>query len=63
MVTTDSRDLVSRWLDARRELAEAERAEHPNVTDTSGRVWTWKAGDLYRHEGKAWPLAFIDIAK
>lgn len=52
-------DLVSEWQAARAELAELERAEHPDITDRFGRVWTWWKGDLYRHCGLAFPRHFL----
>lgn len=56
--------LVADWTEARRELAELERAEHPDITDRYGRVWTWLAGELYRHdETLAFPKAMIDGAR
>lgn len=51
--------LVAKWQSARAELAELERAEHPNVTDRFGRVWSWWKGDLYRHCGNAAPKHMI----
>jgi hypothetical protein len=51
--------LVDGWLEARRALREAEQAEHPDVTDALGRVWTWMDGDIYTHDGMAWPLDHI----
>jgi hypothetical protein len=54
--------LVDDWQRARAALAELERAEHPDVTDRFGRVWTWKpgCGEIYRHDGMAFPKAFLD---
>lgn len=45
---------------AERGISAVERAEHPDVVDHHGRVWTWKDGDLYVHDGAlAWPLVFV----
>jgi hypothetical protein len=33
---------IESWRHARAELAAIERAEHPDVTDRFGRVWTWE---------------------
>lgn len=67
-------DLLVQWRAARAELAALEAAEHPDITDVHGRVWTWWKGDLYRTprpdiypptpenpEGgrSAWPRDFI----
>jgi hypothetical protein len=52
--------MVSDWLQLRADLAAVERAEHPDLTDHHGRVWTWVAGDLYRHCGMAWPRHSIE---
>lgn len=52
-------ELVDEWTALRVEAQAFERAEHPDVTDVLGRVWTWKSGDIYTHDGMAWPLAFI----
>lgn len=52
--------LIADWQDARTALAELERAEHPDITDRHGRVWTWRGrGDLYRHDGMACPKEFV----
>lgn len=56
-------DLVDRWRDARRELAAIERAEHPPITDALGRSWEWipgGSGDLYGHDGMAWPRHLVE---
>jgi hypothetical protein len=43
-----------------RELQDAQaRAEHPELVDHHGRVWTWVKGDLYLHCGMAWPRRFV----
>lgn len=52
--------LVNDWTNARAELHELERAEHPDVTDRFGRVWTWRGKDLYAHCGIAAPKDMID---
>jgi hypothetical protein len=51
--------LIDEWRAARSELAEIERAEHPDIIDHHGRIWTWISGDLYRHCQLAWPERFI----
>lgn len=51
--------LVDAWLEARRELREIEEVAHPDVTDALGRVWRWMDGDIYTHDGMAWPLEYI----
>lgn len=51
--------LVDALRQARRELRDAEVAEHPNLTDALGRVWTWKSNDLYVHDSMAWTSASI----
>lgn len=54
-------EMINSWQDARRELAGLDAAEHPDVTDRFGRVWAWKSGDLYTHDGTlAFPRKFID---
>ncbi|MFF3312530.1 hypothetical protein [Streptomyces sp. NPDC002952] len=52
--------LMGRWLSARAALAAIEHAEHPDIVDHHGRVWTWWKGTLYRHCGLAWPRVFIE---
>lgn len=43
--------LIADWQAARAALAAYERAEHPDLTDRYGRVWTWRGrGDLYVHD-------------
>lgn len=54
------RGLVDAWLQARADVAAIERAEHPDITDRHGRVWTWVSGDLYRHCGNAAPEHMIN---
>lgn len=51
--------LIVRWQEARRSLRALEQAEHPDVTDALGRIWTWLDGDLYRHDDMALPLTSI----
>lgn len=54
-------DLITKWQNARAELAAIERAEHPDITDHLGRVWTWFGrGDTYRHCGNAAPSYMIN---
>ncbi|MDH6625785.1 hypothetical protein M2271_003596 [Streptomyces sp. LBL] len=54
-------ELITKWQDARAALAELERAEHPDIVDRHGRMWTWKGrGDLYRHCGNAAPAYMIN---
>lgn len=36
---------VAEWQRLRAQIAEIERAEHPDITDSYGRVWTWFAGE------------------
>lgn len=47
---------LSDWRAVRAELADIERAEHPDITDRFGRVWTWSPGhyDIYVHDCLAW---------
>ena len=51
--------LLADWQAARAALAEIERAEHPDITDRFGRVWTWRWGDLYTHCGSAVPADWV----
>ncbi|MFE5290186.1 hypothetical protein ACFRAQ_34905 [Nocardia sp. NPDC056611] len=52
--------MIADWRAARAELAALERAEHADITDRFGRVWTWWKGDLYRHDkGLAVPQKFL----
>jgi hypothetical protein len=53
--------LIEAWQETRRQLAEIERVEHPDVTDGYGRVWRWRGrGDLYVHDDTlAFPLDVI----
>ena len=53
--------LIADWQAARAALAAVERAEHPDITDGHGRVWTWFGrGDTYRHCGNAAPADMIN---
>jgi len=52
--------MIQEWMRLRAELNAAERAEHPDITDHHGRVWTWIDGDLYQHCGMAWPRHSIE---
>lgn len=66
--------VVDEWQTLRADLAALEAAEHPDIIDVNGRVWSWWQGDLYttprpdiypptpeRPEGgrAAWPRDFI----
>lgn len=51
--------LITSWQAARAELKALEAAEHPDITDAFGRVWVWKARDLYRHCSTAAPADMI----
>lgn len=51
--------MLAEWQAARTALRAIEEAEHPDVTDALGRVWTWVNGDLYRHDSMAWPLSHV----
>lgn len=42
--------MLADWTALRQEIAAIERAEHPDIVDAHGRVWTWKSGDLYGHD-------------
>lgn len=53
--------LLGDWRASRKALATLEAAEHPDITDRFGRVWTWRGrGDLYRHCGTAAPADMIN---
>lgn len=39
--------LIAEWQRLRAEIRALEKAEHPDITDVDGRVWTWWKGDLY----------------
>lgn len=54
-----ARSIVAQWREARAELRVLEEAEHPDITDRFGRVWTWWKGDLYRHCGCAIPERWV----
>lgn len=53
--------LIGEWRDARAQLVELERAEHPDIVDGYRRTWTWKPGhgDVYVHDGMAVPKDFL----
>jgi hypothetical protein len=51
--------LVDEWLTALGNLRALEETEHPDLIDVLGRAWKWKAGDIYTHDGMAWPETFI----
>lgn len=53
-------DLIVDWQAARTELWEMEKAEHTDIVDRFGRVWTWKSNDTYRHCGNAAPAHMIN---
>ncbi|MFB8401126.1 hypothetical protein [Streptomyces sp. NPDC055912] len=53
-------DLIDEWQRLRSEIAEMERADHPDITDRHGRVWTWWKGTLYRHCSLAFPQSFVE---
>ncbi|MFG3509637.1 hypothetical protein ACGF5F_29515 [Streptomyces sp. NPDC047821] len=53
--------LIAEWQAVRAALAKIEHAEHPDIIDRHGRVWTWRGrGDLYRHCGNAAPADMIN---
>jgi len=56
-------DMITEWQATRLAMAELERAEHPDITDPHGRVWTWHSGagadEMYKHDGMAWPVEWI----
>lgn len=54
---------LDEWERLRKELRAIEEAEHPPITDVLGRQWTWKDGDLYVHDGMAWPREFVERAE
>ena len=43
---------IVHWLDLRNQVAELDRASHPDITDRYGRVWVWvwSSDDLYVHD-------------
>lgn len=51
---------ISEWLALRAEIRALNQAEHPDLTDRFGRVWTWVEGDLYTHCGMTWPRQVLD---
>ncbi len=52
--------LIDEWQAVRAQLAEIERAEHPDIVDEYGRTWTWRGrGDLYVHHGFAFPERMV----
>ncbi len=51
--------LLAEWTALREQIAETERAEHPDITDRFGRVWVWWKGDLYRHCNQCIPGEWI----
>lgn len=52
-------EMIDAWMSIRAELHALEKAEHPDVTDRFGRVWTWWKGDLYGHCSMAWTQDMI----
>lgn len=59
MSTAAIRELIASWQESRRALRAIEEAEHLDVTDALGRVWVWWKGELYCHDGMAWPLGHV----
>ena len=55
--------LLAEWTWLREQIAETERAEHPDITDRFGRVWVWRSGDLYRHCNLCFPGEWITSTK
>jgi hypothetical protein len=62
---------VTEWQALRTVIAEMEVAEHPDITDSLGRVWTWIPGGardrdgndtstLCGHDGMAWPREHVE---
>ena len=51
--------LISEWTWLREQIAETERAEHPDITDRFGRAWGWWKGDLYRHCDLCFPGEWV----
>jgi len=43
-------NLLNELAAIRSQLAEIDRAEHPDITDRFGRVWVWRSGDFYAHD-------------
>jgi hypothetical protein len=58
--TVTTAGLLDRWLESRAVLRLLDEAEHPDIVDKYGRVWTWMDGEVYRHEGMAWPKWAFD---
>jgi hypothetical protein len=57
------RKLLAEWQALRTIIAEMDVAEHPDITDALGRVWTWipgGSGNLYGHDGMAWPREDVE---
>jgi hypothetical protein len=53
-------NLINDWQRIRAEIADVERAEHPDIVDSLGRAWVWRGrGDLYSHCGNAAPSFMI----
>jgi hypothetical protein len=51
---------LAEWQALRRELAATERREHPDIIDRYGRIWEWRGGELYTHDGTlAFPVDFV----
>jgi hypothetical protein len=55
------RGMLAEWQALRAELRAIDEAEHPAFADRFGRLWTWKGGDLWTHDGTlAFPRDMID---
>jgi hypothetical protein len=57
------RELLVEWQALRIIIAEMDVAEHPDIVDALGRVWTWipgGSGNLYGHDGMAWPREHVE---
>jgi hypothetical protein len=52
--------LLDEWQALRAEIRALEELEHPPIVDHLGREWTWKDGDLYRHDSTAAPRHMIN---
>lgn len=52
--------LLGEWQGARETLLDLERAEHPDITDRHGRVWSWRHRDLYWHCGMVFPKEVVE---
>jgi hypothetical protein len=57
--TTAVSNLLRQLVYTRALLRELEAAEHPDITDRFGRVWTWRDEDIYAHDVMAWSLDSI----